>query len=183
MNHQGDYLITAVRPWALLRAAAAEDSAAALDLSGVNLDYSAQSGLLDVHHLLGRIVNGVELAAFTPSDADGDTFGLELFAYRDSNGYGPGVPVFSTAATGCVMGTAKCAVHPITGAAQATGRWCDSMDITDKWGGVTVIDNENNGICRVKFDLRGNRYLKPNVFAADGSGTECSLVSLVISGY
>ena len=182
MEGQGDFLRTVNVPWALLRAAAAEDAAAALDPASVNLDASVQSGLLDVHSLLGYLANGVELAAFTPSDAAGDTFGLELWANRDG-GYGPGVMVFTTGTTGCVIGTAKCALHPISGAAQADGLWCHMVDITDRWGGVSVLDYEQNGICRLKWDLRGYRYLKPHVFAADGSGTECGLVGLVISGY
>ena len=187
-NFQGEYLRTIRKPWALLRAAAAEDAAATLDPATTDFDYSGQSGLLDIDSLLGENVNGIELAAFTPSDGDGDTFGLDLLAYRDSGDYGPGVPILTTSATGCVIGTAKCAVHPTTGVAQANGLWCDSMTITDRWGdaangAVTVINTGNNGIARVSFDFRGYRYLKPSVFAADGSGTECGAVGLVFSGW
>ena len=186
MNHQGEYLITTVQPWALLRAAGVEDAAAAIDLAVTDMDLSAPEGLVDLHRLIGPKSNGVELAAFTPSDAAGDTFGLELWAWRDGI-RGPGVLVFSTGATGCVIGTAKCAVHPTNGDAQENGLWCHAMDITDRWGddngAVVVIDRGNNGICRVMFDLRGYRYLKPHVFAADGSGTECGAVGLVLGGF
>ena len=182
MNHQGEYLITAVQPWSLLREAGTEDGAAAIGPSATDMDRSGQTGLIDLHSLIGPKVNGVELAAFSISDEADDTFGLQLWAWREGI-YGPGVLVLSTAVDGCLIGTAKCAVHPTTGVAQASGLWCDTFSISDYWGGVTVVDSGRNGICRVLFDVRGYRYLRPHVFAADGSGTKCSSVGLIIAGY
>ena len=182
MNHQGEYLITAVQPWALLREPGEEDAAAAIDAASADMDLASQAELIDLHGLIGPRSNGVEFAAFSTLDDEDDTFGLQLWAWRDGR-CGPGVLVLSTAADACLIGTQKCAVHPTSGDSQSNGLWCDTFSITDHWGGVTVVDSGRNGICRALFDLRGYRYLKPHVFGADGTGTKCGSVGLVIAGY
>jgi hypothetical protein len=197
----GMELYTPCQHWCLMRAEAAENGAAALDLDTDNSasDYdwpdvvassdniASTSGLIDAEWLLGYGANGLEIAFFSdPTDSENDTFDFELFAYRDGD-YGPPVKVYGTTGNGCAIGTQIIRTHPTTGvdlvSTTSYGGWCDTISGTDYWGGCSVINSGNNRICRLIFDRRGYRFFWVRIFNAAGGGTECAGVGVVVSGY
>ena len=184
-------LATPNHKWELFRVPTSEDGAAAHDLTADALDASTiiqsrehvavTDGIVDLRQLFTNTGNGVEIAFFTEDDSALDTFDFELFAYRNGL-YGPAKRVFSTTGNACIIGTMICTKHPITGTAQASGLWCDTISGTSYWPkDAAVYDSANNQTALLVFDTRGYSYLYIRIFNAGGGGTECAKIGAIIS--
>jgi hypothetical protein len=177
---KGQYLFTAVSPWLDFRTPATETGSAAYDFTAANGSWAeicvdsttitATNGVIDVMGETGGGWggNGIEIAFFSEDDTADDSFGFELFAFADSL-YGPAIPVYATGTTACAVGTRTCTTHPITGVTQASGLWVDTIDGTDYWGGITVLDSGTNHIARIMFDMRGYRYFWLRIIGSHGT--------------
>jgi len=183
---------TGAKPWVLLRSSGAADGTATYSLSTEDMSWgtkvngqttlAATPGMIDVLTTLGWGTNEVEIAFFSSdTDVADDDFDISVYAWKDSP-YGPGVPVFLTAGDSCKVGGMACKVHPTLGTAQAAGLWCDTISGTDCWDGVTVIDSGSNRLCRLKFDLRGYRYVLVRVWN-DGGATAAEKIGAIITEY
>lgn len=185
----GGYLYTANTGWYAFRTPATETGSAAFSLSSdPNCDFShicvneatiaATNGLIDTMGGSGPGWGGNCMeVAFYSNDTDDDaneTFDFELFAYADSL-YGPPIMVYSTTGSACALGTQMCEYDPIDGTAQSGCLWADTIAGTDYWNGVTVLDNGNNHIARIVFDMRGYRYFWLRTFNQNGTGEVGSL--------
>lgn len=190
--YSGSVLNTPNYSWSLWRALAAEDAAAAYDLTLDCLDLSTiapasgTDGIVDTYADIGLGANMLEIAFFTSSDSENDTFDIQIIAWASGSGnatYGPGVIVFQSSSNACKIGTQVCKKHPTLGTSQASGLWCDTISGTDAWGGVTIIDNAGNRLCRLLVDIRGYDLIMIRIFNAGGGGTECGNVGSIVRSY
>ena len=123
--------------------------------------YVTGSGIIDVWNAFNGLANSVEVALYGTTTAD-QTFTLDIDGWRNGP-TGPCLPVFRGAAAGSLLGTMICSYLPYGNGQTAVtnGKWCDTIAGTDCWPtGVGIVDSGTDRICRLRFDLRGCRYMR-----------------------
>ena len=187
--------ITTMHGWELIRAAAAEDGAAAAVLTN-GYNYNEQrANCINLYDLFGEKFGGIVLAFFGDTVglnavADGDTFGLDLIGYREISGskskitsYNPPLLICSLAAAAGVIGTMECTPD---GGTTTTAKWCDSMTLTNKnkLFSPARFDHDNNRICQLAFDAAGIKWIYPRIHTTDGAvGGEAPGIGIVATSF
>lgn len=187
ISNQGVLVATPQSPWKILRAAAPEDSAAALTLS-LSHEYTAiatSAALVDLQALFGNTFQKMELAFYSTTygeedAADGDKGSIEIYGLAQDMGNGANMPMMLayTAAGGMVVGTCT------TPEALGTGLWFDSItlgSLTSPFGAL-VHDHATNRAAGIYFSTCGIRYLYFNVFGVLGVTEATEAPSMGIIG-
>ena len=190
-------LQTPMEAWRVLRIAAAENGAAAVNLLTGFTFHQQKDNCIDLYNLgFGTGFAGLTIAMYGDSLSgqtcdDNDIFGFDLIGYRSpldgysnsENGYNPALLICSAATGLAKVGTARASGD---GGVTETGRWMDSVTLSNtQWpNGVGIYADGNNKMMLIRFDANGIRYIYPYVHGALGAQAgECPAVGMIITAY
>ncbi len=184
----GMLLATPMLPMRILIPAAAEEGAAAVDLTTTGYSRTEAIALsdartvpdfIDLESIFGNSFSALALAFWSEPDgatdpAEDDTFGLDLIGYRGLGKFNPPMLIASIIATGGVIGTSE--VYGVT-----DGLWADTLvlSFSDWIGDIEVYDSTNNRIAWLVLDAVGmhDMYLWRHGVAA-GVGVEAPKIGM-----